>query len=210
MKKQGKVQRWDATRGFGFIRSPETVADIFFHIKDYRGDGHPREGQTVWFDEITVGGKGPRAVAVHTQRAAASAPVRSVRPMPASTSPSSGTSAFPLLVLAWAAVLAWGLWTQRLPGWAAGAAVVLNLVTFFTYWVDKHAAQTGQWRTKEDSLHLLGLLGGWPGAGVAQSVLRHKSRKAAFQATYWTTVVAHCAALLGWLFWLQPQLLLNM
>jgi uncharacterized membrane protein YsdA (DUF1294 family)/cold shock CspA family protein len=208
MKKQGQVQRWVATRGFGFIRSPDTVADVFFHIKDYRGDGNPREGQKVWFDEITVGGKGPRAVAVHTQQAT----TRPARPMPARAAPptSNRPVVFLLLVLAWAAALAWAIWTHRLPWWSAGAAVVLNLVTFFTYWIDKHAAQTGQWRTKEDSLHLLGLLGGWPGAGVAQSILRHKSHKAAFQATYWTTVVAHCAALLGWLFWLQPKALLNL
>ncbi|WP_295954680.1 hypothetical protein [Rhodoferax sp.] len=34
MKKQGKVQRWDATRGFGFIRRPETVVA---HCADVRG-----------------------------------------------------------------------------------------------------------------------------------------------------------------------------
>nr|WP_315225488.1 cold shock and DUF1294 domain-containing protein [uncultured Albidiferax sp.] len=208
MKKQGTVQRWDATRGFGFIRSPDTVADIFFHIKDYRGDGNPREGQTVWFDEITVGGKGPRAVAVHTQHVAASKPVRAA-PQRAAPPASDRSKAFLPLVLAWAAVLAWGLWMHRLPWWVAAAALALNLVAFFVYWTDKHAAQTGQWRTPENSLHLLALLGGWPGAGVAQAVLRHKSRKAAFQATYWTTVLAHNAALLGWLFWLQPKLLLN-
>lgn len=35
MQKQGTVIRWDATRAFGFIRSPDTSADVFFHVRDY-------------------------------------------------------------------------------------------------------------------------------------------------------------------------------
>jgi uncharacterized membrane protein YsdA (DUF1294 family) len=90
--------------------------------------------------------------------------------------------------------------------WTLFAAPLLNGVTFFIYWTDKHAAQHGRWRTKEDTLHLLALLGGWPGAWAAHQVLRHKSRKVAFRAMYWATVVLHCAALGGWLFWLRPAL----
>ena len=41
--------------------------------------------------------------------------------------------------------------------------------------------------------NLLGLLGGWPGAIVAQQVLRHKSNKAAFRASFWLTVLANVA-----------------
>ena len=53
-------------------------------------------------------------------------------------------------------------------------------------------------RTPESTLHLFGLLGGWPGALAAQRLFRHKSSKASFQATYWITVVLNCAAL-AWL-----------
>ncbi|MDB5843713.1 MAG: Cold-shock DNA-binding domain protein, partial [Polaromonas sp.] len=66
MKKQGKVARWDSVRAFGFIRSQDTPADIFFHIKDFRGAAVPQEGMPVTFEEIHVGGKGPRAMSVHT------------------------------------------------------------------------------------------------------------------------------------------------
>lgn len=64
MQKQGTVIRWDATRAFGFIRSPGTSADVFFHVRDFRGSGPPREGLAVQYEEIHVGGKGPRAMAV--------------------------------------------------------------------------------------------------------------------------------------------------
>ena len=61
MTKQGSIIRWDATRAFGFIRSADCAGDVFFHLRDYRGSTPPREGLTVVFEEIHVGGKGPQA-----------------------------------------------------------------------------------------------------------------------------------------------------
>lgn len=64
MPNQGTIIRWDAARGFGFIRSPDTAADLFFHVRDFRGAEPPREGLRVVFEGIHRGGKGPRAMAV--------------------------------------------------------------------------------------------------------------------------------------------------
>ena len=41
---------------------------------------------------------------------------------------------------------------------------------------------------------LLGLLGGWPAAIVAQQRLRHKTAKASFQLKFWLTTTANLAA----------------
>ena len=87
-----------------------------------------------------------------------------------------------------------------LPWWVIAASLVLNLAVFFAYWKDKYAAEKRQWRTKEDTLHLWSLLGGWGGAWFAQQVLRHKSRKASILQVYWFTVAAHCAAVGYWLY----------
>ncbi|OYD51846.1 DUF1294 domain-containing protein [Acidovorax kalamii] len=224
MQKQGTVIRWDATRAFGFIRSPDTSADVFFHVRDYRGSAAPREGLAVVYEEIHVGGKGPRAMAVqpaaqagratrpaasasatalprkiqHTRPPAPSPAPRSERP--AKTQPGANAPALPtlLLMLGWAALLGWGVWASRLPLWSLGAAVAINLLTFVTYAMDKSAAQSGRWRTPEKHLHLLSLAGGWPSAWCAQQWLRHKSSKQEFRTVYWTTVVVHCAALAAW------------
>jgi uncharacterized membrane protein YsdA (DUF1294 family) len=51
------------------------------------------------------------------------------------------------------------------------------------------------WRTQESKLHLVALLGGWPGALLAQDLFRHKSRKAQFQVVFWITFFANCGAL---------------
>ena len=51
---------------------------------------------------------------------------------------------------------------------------------------------------------LLALIGGWPGALVAQQVFRHKSRKVVFQFALWTTVALNCGALI-WLTWMEHR-----
>jgi uncharacterized membrane protein YsdA (DUF1294 family)/cold shock CspA family protein len=208
MKKQGTVVKWDDARGFGFIRSVGTSGDIFFHVRDFRaaGDRAPRQGLAVTFEEIHVGGKGPRGMAVqpadekvpHANAAQPSGrrPARSNR---STSSPGSGAFiALPLMAL-YAVALAWGVWTQRLPWWVLPSLLALNLLTFVAYWQDKWAASKGHWRISESALHVWGLAGGWPAAWFAQQVLRHKSRKESFRLTYWATVVLHCAALGSWL-----------
>jgi len=73
-----------------------------------------------------------------------------------------------------------------------------SLLTFGLYVKDKSAAQTGKWRTSKTTLHLFSLVGGWPGAAIAQSQLRHKSKKVSFRVVYWFTVLINCGVL-GWL-----------
>lgn len=77
-----------------------------------------------------------------------------------------------------------------------------SLLCFLLYAHDKHAARQGGWRTPEKHLQLLALLGGWPGALLAQKLLRHKSRKASFQRLFWGMVALN---LLGALLLLFPE-----
>ena len=86
----------------------------------------------------------------------------------------------------------------RLP-WAVFALyVVASAAAFAVYAWDKSAAQSGAWRTRESTLHLLGLCGGWPGALMARHVFRHKTQKPSFIAAFWATVALNCGALV-WL-----------
>lgn len=114
---------------------------------------------------------------------------------PPSNGPLAGVLA---LVVVWAATLAWGTLAGEIPMWALGAAVSINVMTVLMYALDKNAAQQGQRRTPESHLHLLSLSGGWPGAWLAQQLLRHKTAKASFRRKYWATVALHCGALLAW------------
>jgi uncharacterized membrane protein YsdA (DUF1294 family) len=114
---------------------------------------------------------------------------------------------FLILICSWIAALWFGVVERRLPGWTPLVAIALNSGVFCAYWLDKYAAQKHQWRIKERTLHIMALLGGWPGAGLAQQILRHKSRKESFRQRFQLTVIAHWAAWLAWLFWLQSRLM---
>ena len=107
----------------------------------------------------------------------------------------------PFLVLAigYAALLGYGVSVSRIPPIAVGVLLLVSLLTFFVYGFDKHAAETGRWRTPENNLHLLALIGGWPGAWCAQRLFRHKVRKASFMTVYWTTVLVHIGAVAAWI-----------
>ena len=80
--------------------------------------------------------------------------------------------------------------------------VAASLLTVKAYRADKSAAQRGRWRTPESTLHFLAVMGGWPGALVAQRVFHHKSRQPSFQLAFLATVVANCAALI-WFWWMM-------
>ena len=81
---------------------------------------------------------------------------------------------------------------------------IISIVTYIIYSIDKSAAQQNSWRIQESTLHILSLVGGWPGALIAQRTLRHKTRKTSFQIVYWATVGFNLAGL----FWiiLNPEL----
>jgi uncharacterized membrane protein YsdA (DUF1294 family) len=57
----------------------------------------------------------------------------------------------------------------------------MSVVAFQAYLVDKRAAVRDRRRIPETTLHLLELLGGWPGALLAQRLIRHKNAKAGYR-----------------------------
>jgi uncharacterized membrane protein YsdA (DUF1294 family) len=112
----------------------------------------------------------------------------------------SGTSAGPVIFAAFFLLFIVGAFVAgKLPL----AVLVLypgaSAVAFCMYAHDKSAAKKSRWRIEENTLHFLGLIGGWPGALLAQRILRHKSSKQSFQIMFWITVVLNCSVLLVFL-----------
>ncbi len=74
------------------------------------------------------------------------------------------------------------------------STLAMSLLSYALYATDKRAAQQSRWRVPERTLHLLALLGGWPGALLAQRRLRHKTAKPRFLLMFWLTALGHVAA----------------
>jgi uncharacterized membrane protein YsdA (DUF1294 family)/cold shock CspA family protein len=188
MRFEGALTSWDDARGFGFIVSDQGGDPVFVHIKTIvNRQGRPAVGQRYSF-EVEIGPQGKK-------RAKNVLPAPALRPIgPRRDSPAKwGTATLfviPLFVGVFGVVgLIW-----RTPALLALFYLTASVVTFIVYAVDKKAAERGRRRTPENHLHLLALLGGWPGALLAQQWLRHKSSKLGFRATFWFTVVLNIIA----------------
>jgi uncharacterized membrane protein YsdA (DUF1294 family) len=88
-----------------------------------------------------------------------------------------------------------------LPWLVVAWCVLLSVVAIVVYGRDKRAAVEHRRRTPESTLHLISLLGGWPGALTARHAFRHKTVKQPFRLIFWLTVVLNCAAIAALAWW---------
>jgi len=82
--------------------------------------------------------------------------------------------------------------------WFVGVYALMSALSFCIYGLDKRAATRRDRRTPEARLHFVELLGGWPGALLAQRVFRHKTRKRSFQVMFYLAAAVNLAVL-AWL-----------
>jgi len=75
--------------------------------------------------------------------------------------------------------------------WYVAGYLAASALCFIVYGFDKSRAKSGGRRVPEKTLHLLEFFGGWPGALVAQQVLRHKTQKTSFRIAFWVCVLAN-------------------
>jgi uncharacterized membrane protein YsdA (DUF1294 family)/cold shock CspA family protein len=187
---QGKITDWKDEKGFGFVTPNGGGPRVFVHIKSFSSRNRRPVGDELVTYELTSDARGrPQGVNV------AFVGDRLSFPQTVVPGPGSKSLTFAAMFLAF---VVWAVVTGRLPFLVLVAYLLASCVAYLTYAFDKSASLKGQWRTPESTLHLFSVIGGWPGAMLAQRVLRHKTQKQSFQVTYWVTVVLNCAAL-GWL-----------
>jgi len=187
MRYQGKLAKWNEEKGFGFIVPKGQSQPVFVHVRDFANrQRKPRVDVAITY-ELGSDAQG-RCCAVNVRYADEKQATVELR-----------LSVIPMaLALGFFGVVAILVTLGRLPVAVAVAYLVVSLVTFIAYSLDKKAAEVGQWRTPEKRLLFWGLVGGWPGAILAQEIFRHKSSKREFQTAFWFTVIVNAAAL-GWL-----------
>ncbi len=94
------------------------------------------------------------------------------------------------------------------PPLIAIAFLSFGLISYYQYARDKKAAIKGEWRVPENTLHILALFCGWPGALIAQHKFRHKTKKVSFRVVFWLTVLVNVSTLI-WLHLPQGNLALH-
>lgn len=186
MRYQGRLGDWNDDKGFGFVIPNGGGDRAFVHIKAFaRTSRRPLDGDLITYT-VTRDARG-RLQANAIRFVGETAPVDD-RAKPGWFGP-----AFALLFVA---TLTGTVFTDQLPMNILLAYAAVSAIAFIVYGLDKSAATAGRQRTPETTLHFLGFICGWPGALLAQRVFRHKSRKAAFQSTFWGTVALNVIALL--------------
>jgi uncharacterized membrane protein YsdA (DUF1294 family)/cold shock CspA family protein/predicted RNA binding protein YcfA (HicA-like mRNA interferase family) len=189
MRHQGKITHWKDDQGFGFITPNRGGTQVFVHIKSFANRQRRPVGNEIVTYEIRTDSKGrPQAERVVF-----------VGEREPSATPSGRGHVRLLLAAAFLGFVAWSVVNDQLPIAVFWLYLAASGVAFVSYALDKSAARNDRWRTRESTLHLFALVGGWPGALAAQKLLRHKSKKQSFQIVFWTTVAVNCGAL-GWLF----------
>lgn len=184
----GRIKSWNAERGFGFIEPSQGGDELFVHIDALpRSLRPPRPGQVLSFEVETDSRGRKRAVRLLPARRSTQRTAR--RAAPALSSAPSLFVLFGFAVLFAALAVLW-----RIPAVVALLYAFASVVCFLAYASDKAAARRGDWRASETTLIALGLVGGWPGAILAQQFLRHKTVKRSFRHAFWWSVGANVLA----------------
>lgn len=169
-----RIAEWDPERGYGYLNT--RTGRLFLHIQDFSArHKKPEVGDVILF---SVGeDKKGRTCAVRARHAYEGGRV-------------SILNLLLLLALMFLPVLAsfkFGL----SPWLIAGYLLIASFVTFMAFALDKARAREGKSRVSESMLHFFEIVGGWPGAFLAQRRLRHKCLKGRYQTVFWLIVVSY-------------------
>lgn len=185
MRYQGKIINWKDNQGFGFVIPNGGGEKAFVHIKSFsERTQRPVNGDLISY-EISKDNKGrPTAKNIRLVNAQA-------------VKKTSGNTMWLELVLITLliAILIISTYLNKIPIKISIWYLTVSLITFAIYGKDKLAAKFDYWRTSENTLHILSIIGGWPGAMLAHKLLRHKSKKEEFRFTFWLTVIVNFISL---------------
>ena len=177
----GTIKHWNDEKGYGFITPDNGEKEIFLHIKAFKKRSHrPEVDQVVSYD--TAASEKGRLRAINVQFVE----------IESSSSNSTKFTILSFCAVSYVIGISVGVYLGKLPNFSIPLYLGVSLITFLAYGIDKSKAKRGGWRTKESTLHLLSVLGGWSGAILAQQKFNHKTTKVSFRFEFWFTVILNC------------------
>jgi uncharacterized membrane protein YsdA (DUF1294 family)/cold shock CspA family protein len=181
----GRIAEWNDGKGYGFVTPNGGGERAFVHVRAFeKRSWRPIDGDLISYEPVADDRR--RLNATRIRYVIARAPTTASQ---YDWFPRRAFGVVALLALAVAALI--GKLPPAVPAIYAG----MSVISFFAYGLDKAAARTNRWRTQENTLHLLEVLGGWPGALIAQGSFRHKTRKLEFQIVFWLLVLVNLVLL---------------
>ena len=189
MLRRGSITLWNDDKGFGFITPNAGGKQLFFHIKSCNPQNRRPEINQPATYSLSVDKQG-RPCAIKVILPDNDCALKNKKK-------EGGLSV--IGAACFLGFVCFSVFTDKIPTLILALYLGASLITFIVYALDKSAARKGAWRISENTLHLLSLIGGWPGALIAQQKLRHKSRKQPFRFIFWITVLVNCGAFI-WLF----------
>jgi len=189
MQAKGKITSWNDSKGFGFITPSPGGKQVFIHISAFKNRNlQPAINQSVSYTLSTD--KQGRACAAMASYVGKKLPQKT----------RNQKNSLPIFIITvFFGIVCASAYLAKTPLLIIPFYIVISLVTFIVYAVDKSAAQKGNWRTQESTLHFLSIAGGWPGALMAQQLFRHKPKKQSFRFVFWVTVLMN----IGGFVWLH-------
>lgn len=183
MRLVGRISDWNEDKGYGFVTPHDGGDRAFVHVKAFQfGSRRPVDGDLISY----ATSKDARGRTKATDVRHAGQKIEQRRPSKPLPRLASGMSFLLAVSL--------GTFFGVVPAMITVAYVGLSCLSYIMYCLDKAAAGKSMQRTPESTLHLMDLLGGWPGALIAQQQFRHKTVKTSFQQVFWLTVLINAAA----------------
>ncbi|MDM8564372.1 cold shock and DUF1294 domain-containing protein [Candidatus Halobeggiatoa sp. HSG11] len=178
LTRMGKLITWKDEKGFGFIRPDlQDHEEIFVHITAIqKASRRPVAGDKIKY-QIESDSRGRKRACNATL-------------IEAGVEIDKNKLVTKILVVLPFLFAGYILWKEQNPI-PLIVYLVMSPATYLLYVTDKISAIKKQWRIMENTLHLLELLGGWPGALLAQKHIHHKNRKLSYQIVFWTIVIIH-------------------
>ena len=185
VKYQGRIQQWDDAKGYGFVEPNGGGTRAFTHIEAFKQRSRrPVNGDIIVYEVEQDRNGNHRACNISLLKDHKAKRLRANKP-------TSRRKRNVIVLSIFSGALALFTLSGRLPFIVPIVYGAVSLLTILFYGIDKSAAKKEKRRVSEAKLHILSLLGGWPGALLAQQIFKHKRSKSSFMRVYWVTVLVN-------------------